>query len=326
MKRLAGLALAAVLAASCTTTSPAPRYSGDPSCKLGEEDKVWLAGAPAVWSLVQTDVFQLKPLPTRFTWVLFDRTCIYSGAGDGSWTAGVHNGRIKTPDGETHELGVASFVKPVRDGAFMLMSLPSIWREAGVDERGGMSPFLNSVFAHEMTHLRQIGPIYDRITKVATDAGYNDEDIGDDIVQERFKDNTEFKASVERERDILLAGFAGDDTAARAAAREALDLLHARQARWYTGENAPLAELEDLFLTLEGMGQFAGYSWLVHPDGGARSSVDAVAQMRTRWWSQEEGMAIMLVVSRLVPDWRARAFADKPATALELLALVAGRQ
>jgi hypothetical protein len=258
--------------------------------------------------------------------VLFDGACGYTGTGDGSWTASAHNGHIKTPDGEDHEPGVVSFVTPVSEGAFMLMSLPSIWRAANVPDRGGMQPFLYSVFAHEMTHLRQVGPIYDRITKVATDAGFSDDEMGDDIVQNRFKDNAEFKASVERERDILLAGFAGDDAAARAAASEALGLIRARQARWYTGENAPLAELEDLFLTLEGMGQLAGYSWLVHPKGGGRTSVDAIAQMRTRWWSQEEGMAIMLVVSRLVPDWRQRAFAGKPATAFELLALAAGRQ
>jgi hypothetical protein len=319
-----GLAiLAACLVAGCTTAQPRPSYAGDPACKLGEEDRAWLEGAPGVWSLVQTDVFRLKPLPTRFTWVLFDGACAYTGAGDGSWTASVHNGHIKTPDGEEHEPGVVSFVTPVRTSAFMLMSLPSIWREAGVPDRGGMSSFLYSVFAHEMTHLRQTGPIYDRIAKVAADAGFPDDEMGDDIVQNRFKDNAEFKASVERERDILLAGFAGDDAAARAAAGEALGLIRARQARWYTGENAPLAELEDLFLTLEGMGQFAGYSWLVHPKGGGRAPVDAVAQMRTRWWSQEEGMAIMLIVQRLVPDWRTRAFGTHPQTALELLALAA---
>jgi hypothetical protein len=326
VRRLAGLALAAVLAAGCTTAPPVPHYSGDPSCTLGAEDRAWLEGAPAVWSLVQTDVFRLKPLPTKFTWVLFDGACAYTGAGDGAWTASGHNGHIKTADGEEHEPGVVSFVTPAPTGAFMLMSLPSIWRQAGVPDRGGMSPFLYSVFAHEMTHLRQAGPIYDRITRVATDAHFPEEQMGDDIVQKRFGDNAEFKASVKHERDVLLAGFSGDDAAARKAAGEALALIKARQAKFYTGENAALIELEDLFLTLEGMGQFAGYSYLVHPKGAARTSESAVAQMRTRWWSQEEGMAIMLVVSRLVPDWQARAFADKPATAFELLAVAAGGQ
>jgi len=75
-----------------------------------------------------------------------------------------------------------------------------------------------------------------------------------------------------------------------------------------------------------GMGQFVGYSYLIHPSGAARAPDAALAQMRTKWWSQEEGLAILLVVSRLVPDWRQRAFADKPATALDLLALAAGGQ
>ena len=148
-------------------------------------------------------------------------------------------------------------------------------------------------------------------------------DFTDDIVQKRFGDNAEFKAAVEHERDILLAGFAGDDTAARAAAREALSLINARRAKYFTGDNAAFLDLEDLFLTLEGMGQLAGYEWLAHPRGGARTSEAAVAQMRSRWWSQEEGMAIMLIVQRLVPDWRQRAFATHPQTALQLLALAA---
>jgi hypothetical protein len=175
-----------------------------------------------------------------------------------------------------------------------------------------------------MTHVRQFGQIYDRITATATPAHFPENQMGDDIVQKRFGENAEFKAAVEKERDVLLAGFTGDEAAARASAREALALIRARQAKFYTGENAPLSELEDLFLTLEGMGQFAGYSWLAYPKGGAKPSADAVAQMRTRWWSQEEGLAIMLIVSRLVPDWQARAFAQKPATALELLAAAAG--
>lgn len=325
MIRAVVFALAA-LAAGCATAPAAPKYSGDPACTLGEEDRAWLEGAPGVWSLVQSDVFRLKPLPTKFTWVLFDGTCTYTGSGDGAWTASVHNGEITTPDGEKNPPAVVSYVTPVKEGAFMLMSLPSVWREAGVPDRGGMSPFLYSVFAHEMLHLRQVGPIYDRITTVATAAKFPEEQMGDDIVQKRFAENAEFKAGVERERDILLAGFAGDDAAARNAAHEALGLIRARQAKFYTGENAPLTELEDLFLTLEGMGQMAGYSWLVHPKGASKPSADAVAQMRTRWWSQEEGLAIMLVVSRLVPDWRERAFAERPATALELLALAAGGQ
>ena len=326
MRRLAGLALAAVFAAGCTTAPPKPTYSGDPSCKLGEEDRAWLEGAPGVWSLVEHDVFGLKPLRQEAAYYLFDATCTYVSADGRTWTAALHAGQIRTPDGDVTEPGVTSSVTPTGNGPFMLMALPSIWREAGVPDRGGMAPFLYSVFAHEMTHVRQFGPIYDRITSAATGAGFPEEQMGDDIVQKRFGDNAEFKAGVERERNILLAGFTGDDAAARASAREALALIRARQAKFYTGQSAPLTELEDLFLTLEGMGQFAGYSYLVHPKGAAKPSADAVAQMRTRWWSQEEGLAIMLIVSRLVPDWRVRAFADKPATALELLALAAGGQ
>jgi hypothetical protein len=322
VRRLA--ALAVLVAAGCQSVPAAPSFSGDPSCVLGEEDRAWLTGAPGVWTLVERDVFRLKPLPHKAAYYFFDGACTYVSADGRAWTAAPHNGQIKTPDGDSTEPGVTSSVTPTDNGPFMLMSLPSIWRAAGVPDRGGMAPFLYSVLVHEMTHVRQFGPIYDRITTTATPAHFPENQMGDDIVQKRFGENAEFKAAVEKEHDVLLAGFTGDEAVARASAREALALIRARQAKFYTGENAPLSELEDLFLTLEGMGQFAGYSWLAHPKGGAKPSADAVAQMRTRWWSQEEGLAIMLIVSRLVPDWQARAFAQKPATALELLAAAAG--
>jgi hypothetical protein len=311
-----------LLTAGCQSVA-ASSFSGDPSCVLGEEDRAWLTGAPGVWRLVERDVFRLGPLPKEPLYIFFDAACTYQSADGRAWTVARHNDAIKTPDGETTEPGVTSSVTPADTGPYMLMSLPGIWRAANVPDRGDMLALLNSVFAHEMAHVRQHGELYDRIGAAARRANLGN-DFTDDIVQKRFGDNAEFKAAVEHERDILLAGFAGDDTAARAAAREALSLIRARREKYFTGDNAAFLDLEDLFLSLEGMGQLSGYEWLVHPRGGARTSEAAVAQMRTRWWSQEEGMAIMLIVTRLVPDWRQRAFAEHPQTALQLLALAAG--
>ena len=38
----------------------------------------------------------------------------------------------------------------------------------------------------------------------------------------------------------------------------------------------------------------------------------------TRWWSQEEGLALFLVLDRLLPDWPDRAFSANPALGIDL--------
>jgi hypothetical protein len=83
------------------------------------------------------------------------------------------------------------------------------------------------------------------------------------------------------------------------------------------------AEAEDTFLTLEGSAQWVAYAWLAnHPLGAEIAPADALKGFRRggRKWSQDEGLALFLVIDRLVPDWQARVFADQPSTALQLLA------
>jgi hypothetical protein len=144
--------------------------------------------------------------------------------------------------------------------------------------------------------------------------------------QNTFREQADFVAAYETERDLIYrAASAPDDVEARRLAGEALTRMRARGARFFTGENAKLAELEEIFLTMEGIAQWAGYSWLTHMDGPRIAPDVVLPGMRRggRQWSQDEGLAIFLVVNRLVPDWQARAFAAEPATAMELLALAA---
>lgn len=88
------------------------------------------------------------------------------------------------------------------------------------------------------------------------------------------------------------------------------------------GDDEKLAELEDIFLTMEGVAQWAAFKWLIHPAGGGFAFETALPHFRRggRQWSQDEGLALYLVIDRLVPGWTRRSFADPPVTALRLLA------
>ena len=62
-----------------------------------------------------------------------------------------------------------------------------------------------------------------------------------------------------------------------------------------------LVTLEDLFLTMEGLGQYSMYLWLIHPKGGnfnKKVAIDGVRKTK-KWWSQEQGFAMFLVLEKI---------------------------
>jgi hypothetical protein len=326
------LAFVAALAASACAATPiadqAPVFAGDPACVIDPADRDWLSKAPGASALVEHDAFGLRPAARQPAFILFDSMCAYRSPDGVRWVVEIHGGEVKLPDGAGAPPQVTSFAAASEDASpFMVMALPTIWRAGAVTSEMGLENLMFAVFAHEMAHTRQFAgynPRFDRISKAA---GLGDV-FDDDMIQDRFGADAEFAASVARERELLfLAAEEKDSIKAKALALEVLDLVRARQARWFTGDKAALAELEDVFLTMEGIGQYAGYFWLTHARGGALPHDQAVTGMRRggKRWSQDEGLGIFLTLDRLDPDWPRKAFGAPPRTALEMLALAARR-
>ncbi len=85
-----------------------------------------------------------------------------------------------------------------------------------------------------------------------------------------------------------------------------------------------LADLEDIFLTMEGTGQLAAFEWMRHAEGGGmdtEAALDFVMREGTIW-SQDLGLALLLTLDRLDPDWPGQVFSAEPATAYERLGQV----
>ncbi len=126
-----------------------------------------------------------------------------------------------------------------------------------------------------------------------------------------------------RETELLFAAAAsGDDAEARRLASEARDLMLVRRARWFTGADAYLAEAENLFLGLEGSGQWAGHRWLVDRRGGriAADAAEADFARRGKSWSQLQGLALVRAVERIGgPGWRKVAFGSGETAGLGML-------
>ncbi|HEX2091377.1 MAG TPA: hypothetical protein VHG28_03205, partial [Longimicrobiaceae bacterium] len=148
------------------------------------------------------------------------------------------------------------------------------------------------------------------------------EDINDDIVQTRFDSVPGFRAAYEAERDLLLRAVLEPDPARRREiARSALAAARERRARYFTGENAFYAELEDLFLNMEGVASWSAFMLARKRAGPGATDAEILARMRGsgRYWSQDEGLALILVIDRLLPGWQARMFGNEPASVWNLL-------
>lgn len=317
------IARAALLLAALVVAAPLAAAAQDEAdCKFQDADADWATDAMQAWAIARDDLLKVGETDTPARLILFDAACTFTVDAD-PWRAASHGGEIETPDGGKLPAKVASFAGAFGDGQpFLVMALPSVWEAQGVQSDLGLSNMLTGVFLHEMTHTRQMTGLYPRIG--AFEKAYGSGDFDDDIVQTRFEANAAFKADIDAERDLLFrAATAETDAEAKALAREAGARIAARRARWFTGKDAMFADAEDTFLSLEGSGQWVAYAWLAkHPLGAEIDPAEALKGFRRggRKWSQDEGLALFLVIDRLVPGWQARVFADEPATALQLLA------
>lgn len=306
-------------------------------CRPSVQDRLWMQGALDAWFTTAHDRLRIYAGdPPDF--VLFDAHCVYQTgpAATGvalpdsprfagrrlAWKARLHGGTVALPDGGEVPAQVTSFSAPYASNgrAFMVMALPSVWREGGVRSALGLETLMTAVFVHEMTHTRQFyafAPLLARLTE----RFQLPDDITDDSLQEAFQDDPAFVAAWTLERDLLLQAQAEpEDAKARALVRRAMEESATRPARFYTGDKAKWQEVENAFLTMEGIGQWAAWAWLTDPRGGRADPVKALPLFRRggRFWSQDEGLLIMLAVDRFVPRWREYAFDAQPEQIMRL--------
>lgn len=314
-----------VIASSILLACCASPPTHDAQCASQGANARWTTEASAAWTFTRDSILQAaEPSPPVI--VLYDDSCAFTRDADGEWRSAPHNGAVPLPDGGELPPQVASFAAPSESGgAFFVMALPTIWETEGVQSDLGLDALTKSVMIHELTHTLQFAGFGPRLDALIARYSLGD-DLNDDIVQETFRENADYVAAYEAERDLLFQAAAAVDIGeARRLAGQALTMMQARRARFFVGENAKLADLEDVFLSMEGAAQWAGYAWLTDAEGGGVAPQRALPGMRRGGlqWSQDEGLAIYLVLDRLVPDWRARSFSNAPETALTALQRIA---
>jgi hypothetical protein len=322
------MAISAVLGAWASTAAATP------ACDLAAAAP-WISRWFQAWELTSRDILELPDAPAP-NLVFYDSACVYTtsrvtaaGAapGDGPalrraklpWRAVAHGDSLTLPDSSRVPVQLMSFASSDREtGPFFVMAAPSYWAKMG---HGAGNDGPTAVFLHEFAHTRQIAGMGRIIGPIDSTWAYPEE-LDDDAVQKHFGTDSTYVAAYLAERDLLYRAAAADSAAeARALAKEALAMIRSRHARWFIGDKAVFAVLDDTFLSLEGAAQWSAAAWLSHPKGGGLDREAAVAKMlgKRRPWAQDEGLALFLVVDRLVPGWPLLVFRDPSMGALELL-------
>jgi hypothetical protein len=325
-ERLGAVAVAVTLAATLGLGS----VSAQVDCNLRAPDRAWVNELIDAWRGVSREDLRIDPDPLPLI-IVFNESCQWtfqSGVDLSKATGGTaHIGSITLPDGGTAPAGLASFAGSYDSSAkpYLVMAMPSIWRaDPKLRDEPRLPLLIRAVFAHEMTHTVQAGSVGQWLTDVEKRLG-SPEDFDDDIIQTRFENDTEFKASFTAERSLLYQAAAEPNAGVRRAlVATAAGMIETRRGRYFTGDNAVYAEVEDVFLNMEGLGQWVAYRVAVREGMSEADAVDFIRRGRNRW-SQEEGLAAFLVIDAMLPGWRARVLEGKPASVLQLLSEAARR-
>lgn len=320
---LASLVSASIaLVPSALATAPA-----SPPCHLSAADQAWLDNSMRAWNFASTHLSGIGHVK-KIEAIVFDKDCVVTSrtamnGGTSAWTARRHGGQIELPDGNRIPVGVISFSGSAEKGGnFFVMSAPSVWRAAGKDGKGTtLENLMTAVMLHEATHVAQM-PTYGAAIGALAERYHLPENFSDDSIQEQFGKNEAFARSVERESSLLFdASKAKTRDGAARLVRSALAMMKARQARWYSGKDAYLAQAEPVWLTLEGSGQWLAYTWEVDPQGGRVRPADVLPGfVNDRWWSQREGFAAFMALQRLTgAAWKRQAFHAGRRTIVQML-------
>ena len=296
------------------------------SCRMPTADAEWLNRALRAWEVVREQDLKLAPVEPPEV-ITFDRDCVYTvpPARPAVWSARTYDRFILLPDGKPLPAGVVSFAATVGGSSkgFFVMSLPSVWKAGGVSSTLGLEVLMQGVFVHEIMHTRQFYFVNPRLAEL-TQRYHLPDDLSDDSLQDHFASHPAYVKDYEAERDLLFAAAAApDDVTARKLASQALNLMQTRRARWFIADEAKWLPLDDIFLTMEGLGQWAGLRSVINEGHGKLDDRETLKEWRRggRYWTQDEGLAIFLTVDRLYPGWQTKAFAPQPALAEELLRL-----
>ena len=291
-------------------------------CTISADDVGWFARSVDAWQHTRERHLLLPP-DTLPPIILFDRRCVYhvdvgsAARGGADFNGALHHGLVRLPNERSIGVRAIGLTSATRDDSsvFVALALADVWRTDPQYRTvtGSWHQYLTGAFIHEMTHARTVRRYLPRLREMSPTMF--PDSIRDDVVQDRFADDPVFAASVNREIDLLYRSALSPGLANRVElARSAVDLLRARRARTYVGDLSEWGEIEQTFLDIEGVAQWAAFTNARTTFHRRMAFVEALERFRSgeQYWSQDEGLALFLALDALDVGWQQRFFATPP--------------
>jgi hypothetical protein len=245
-----------------------------------------------------------------------------------TWKKDAHPGKIILPDKQIVPIGLMSFASPLMgegNNAFFVMPLPGFWEIAGVTSNEiGLENLVTGVFLHEFSHTQQMQNFGVKMTEYEQDKIFANVNFSDDIIQDYFGKDTVYTGMFREETALFYAAsILKRKSKVCSMVKVALLAFNYRQQKYFTGEKGILKPIDNFFLTMEGAGQYTMYAWLIHPQGGNINTKEAITAVRRgkKWWSQDEGLSLFLVLNRLskTTQWAKFIFGNETVSVIDLI-------
>ena len=295
----------------------------------------------SAWKLVSKDIYQVEKVrPVEF--VFFDDKYVYSTSATTvkkgksvkgcnlmnlsfQWKKSLHNDTIVLPDKSIVPVMLMSFAAEIpteQNRSFFAMPLPGYWESSGTTSKElGLEKLITGVFIHEFSHSQQMQNFGKKITEFEQQNNFGVE-FSDDVVQNIFEKDSNYLKIYNQEVQTLYQSIQNKnlDTVL---VKDGLKLISLRQHEYFKGQYLSLVQIDNFFLTMEGLGQYSMYLWLTHPKGGNIKINTAIEGIRRKkkWWSQDEGFALFLILDKLSKpqSWAKEMFGEKTESVVSLI-------
>ena len=295
----------------------------------------------SAWKLVSKDIYKIdKVKPVDF--IFFDDKYVYSTSSvtikDGigvkgnslmnlnfKWKKSLHNESILLPDSSVVPVKLMSFAAEIPseiNKSFFVMPLPELWKKFGVTSKElRLEDLTTGVFIHEFSHSQQMQNFGKKITEYEQQNNFGVE-FNDDIVQNIFDKDSSYLKLYNNESELFYSSIKNNQLD-RKILNEGLTIVRQRQKEYFNGEFKNLNQIDNFFLTMEGLGQYSMYLWLINPKGGNIKTEIAIAGVRRgkKWWSQDQGFALFLILDKLTEpkNWAKDMFGNKTESIIGLI-------
>lgn len=272
----------------------------------------------SAWELVYRDIYEIENIkPVDF--VLFDERYVYSTSevsietGEPvsgpdllnlklNWKKKAHQGMLTLPDGSSVPVGMMCFAAESAPGEipFFVMPLPTFWYQQSIESKIlRLEDLVTGVFLHEFSHTQQMENFGKKINELVKLYNLGDE-LDDNFIQTTFQSNPNFAEEYHKEVAYFSEAVADRNHVDPEKAALGWQQMHQRRQRFFIKEYAHFGEIEDIFLTMEGLGQYSMYVWLTHEKGKNLEEETAIEAVRRnkKVWSQDEGFILFLILER----------------------------